>query len=30
VVYEHYRNLYPILKPTFHALAADNTDKIRI
>jgi xylulokinase len=30
VVYEHYRNLYPTLKPTFHALAADNTDKIRI
>ncbi|HEX7770948.1 MAG TPA: xylulokinase [Pyrinomonadaceae bacterium] len=22
VVYEHYRNLYPALKPTFHALAA--------
>ncbi len=30
VVYELYRNLYPTLKPTFHALAADNTDKIRI
>lgn len=30
VVYELYRNLYPTLKPTFHALAADNTEKIRI